>query len=234
MKHNFKDLTGKKFGKLTVLNLHHKEKFFRNDRKRFESKYFWLCKCDCGNEKIIEGKSIRSGRTRSCGCLNKEIIKNIATRNKKHGLKNTRLYRIWQNMKARCQIKNTENYHYYGKRGIKVCDEWKNNLLLFYEWAMNNGYQDNLTIDRIDINGNYEPANCRWVDMKTQNKNRRNNRNITYQGKTKTLAEWSEIKNVSANTMLARIDKLGRSIEKAFTTPVRKINNKMLELQGVN
>ena len=208
MQHNFKDLTGQKFNKLTVLKLNHIEKFFRNNRKRFENKYFWLCKCECGNEKVIEGKSIRNGATKSCGCSKKENMKIIASKNFKHGLKNTRLYRIWQCMKARCYIKNTENYCYYGGRGIIVCDEWKNDFKIFHEWAVNNGYQEDLTIDRIDNNGNYEPLNCRWITAKMQSNNKRNNANLTYQGKTKTAMEWSEIVGISENTILARINKL--------------------------
>lgn len=135
-----------------------------------------------------------------------------------HGLKHCRLYNTWCRIKSKCYNKNNDHYKYYGKRGIKLCDEWLSDPVAFYNWSMENGYQDNLTIDRIDVNGNYEPNNCRWVDQKTQVRNRRNSRYITYKGETKTIMEWCEILNLKYRTVHKRIYKLNWSIEKALET----------------
>lgn len=203
------DLTGKKFGRLTVIR--------RADDYVFPSGRHlvcWLCKCECGNEVFILADNLKSGHTTSCGCFKKE---KSSTTHKKHGLlKNTRLYNTWRNIKSRCHNINRENYKYYGARGIKVCDEWKDDFQNFYTWAMENGYKENLTIDRIDANGNYEPSNCRWVDMKTQCRNRRDNRLITINEKTLTLAEWCEILNLNYDKIERRLNKYHWSPEKAL------------------
>ena len=122
-----------------------------------------------------------------------------------HGLRHTRIYAIYHHIMAKCYKKYDSHYKYYGARGIRVCDEWKRGFISFYNWAMNNGYQDNLTIDRIDVNGNYEPDNCRWTDMKTQVRNRRNTIKLTYKGETKPLAEWCEILNLNYDTIKRRL-----------------------------
>lgn len=230
------DLTGKKFGRLSVIERVSNSK---------DGRTMWKCRCDCGNERIIMGKSLRNGHTQSCGCLNKEIVSNnslidrvgerfgrlvvvsraedyiapngkkhirwkcqcdcgqetivdvcqlvqgntkscgclhnelLQAGNVKHGGRYDRLYKVYTNMKNRCYNQNSNDYQYYGARGIKICTEWLNDYTAFKKWAYANGYNDSAqhgqcTIDRIDVNGNYEPSNCRWVSMSVQSKNRRN------------------------------------------------------------
>lgn len=132
-----------------------------------------LCRCDCGTERIIQKQNLKEGRTKSCGCLRKEVSTAHSTT---HGRSNTRLFKTWMNMRQRCNYPSKPEYKYYGGRGIKVCDEWARDFDTFYRWAMANGYAEHLTIDRIDVNGNYEPSNCRWVTMKEQAINKRNTR----------------------------------------------------------
>lgn len=134
----------------------------------------------------------------------------------KHGEANTRLHIIWKAIKQRCYNPNTKRYKHYGGRGVTMCEEWKNNFLAFYEWAMENGYNDSLTIDRIDVNGNYESSNCRWATYKEQANNKRNRKTFSHNGKKHTLAEWSEITGIKVQTIWARL-KSGWSIEDALT-----------------
>lgn len=149
-----------------------------------------------------------------------EIEKNY----EKHNLTNTRLYNVWQNIKRRCYTKTNPSYKYYGGCGVAMCDEWHKSFRLFYEWSMANGYNENApkwtcTIDRIDVNGNYEPSNCRWITMKQQTLNRRANRIIEYNGKTYCLVEWARILGFNYSTLLYRLRR-GWSVEKAFTKAV--------------
>ena len=201
------NIIGKKYGRLTVI-----EKIKDNKNKYSMCK----CICDCGNKCIVNIANVKSGHTKSCGCLQKETIGDI---NKKHGKRNTRLYDIWCGIKVRCYNKNDKNYKNYGGRGITICQEWFNNFINFYNWSMANGYTDDLSIDRIDVNGNYEPSNCRWVDRKTQNRNTRTNRYLTYKGETHCIAEWAEILHIKQYIIIERL-KYGWSIEKIFETPV--------------
>lgn len=177
-----KDLEGIKFGRLTAI----RKAGVKNVGKR-GSKALWLCRCDCGNEKVVLRNSLVSGITKSCGCLEMEVKK---TMHLKHGMAKTRLWKIWCGIKDRCYRKNNNDYERYGGRGITVCNEWKDNFQAFHDWSMQNGYTDNLTIDRIDNDGNYEPDNCRWVTRKEQTRNR----SIT---KTITVAEIAEIEGIS-------------------------------------
>ncbi len=269
----FIDLTGQRFGKITVI------KRVANDK---DNHAYFLCRCDCGNEKIILGRSLRNGSTRSCGCKTdligmrfgrlvvvKEVvpIESIGEKRKaylcrcdcgkskviratslpvKNGTKScgclikethtkynsipektqNRLYWVWSDIKTRCYNKNSVRYKDYGGRGIKICDEWLD-FQNFYEWAMTNGYKEEmlpsgrnrLTIDRIDVNGNYCPENCRWVTQKEQTNNTRVNHYLEFNGKKQTLSEWGEEVGISVSTLAQRINHLGWSIERALTTP---------------
>lgn len=181
MKMRLIDLTGQKFGKLTVIQ----------KTKSKNKRTMWLCKCECGNKKIIGGNELKNGITKSCGCYNLQKLHE----RKKHGMCNTRLYSIWKCMKYRCYGEKYQETSYYKDKGIKVCDEWLdfNN---FYEWAKDK-YFDESSIDRIDSNGNYEPNNCRFVDKYVQANNKSNNITIEYKGEAKTLAQWAKEKNIN-------------------------------------
>lgn len=177
-----------------------------------KSRRYAKFQCDCGNIKTIRVYNVTSESTKSCGC--KKHI-NMTPRNIKHGLCYSRLYNIWRKMIYRCKSKSYHEYEYYGGRGIKVCEEWENNFLTFYNWAINNGYKDNLSIDRINTNGNYTPDNCKWSTSEEQGNNKRNNINITINDKTQTLAQWCKELNLKYTTVLMRI-KRGWSYEEAL------------------
>jgi hypothetical protein len=204
----FIDLTGQRFGRLEVISLAISDK----------RKGYWNCKCDCGKEKTISVYNLINGSTRSCGCLHSEEVKERMT---KHGLSKTRLGQIRNDMQKRCYNPNQIYYKNYGGRGITVCEEWKTNPTSFYTWANNNGYEEHLTIERIDINGNYCPENCRWATETEQNNNKRSNHLITCKGKTRTMSQWSEITGISYSTLRGR-QRSGWSDEKTIETPVLK------------
>lgn len=169
-----KDLVGQKFGRLTVI----KQNGFSNKNK-FGSRYAkWLCKCDCGNYCEMTTDSLKRNRhNHSCGCLAKEHLDAMAKANVTHGMSGTRLYGCYKAMMSRCYREKDIHYHAYGQRGITVCDEWRHNAKVFIDWAVSNGYSDNLTLERIDVNGNYEPQNCTWIPMVDQYKNKQSNYN---------------------------------------------------------
>lgn len=192
------DITGKKFGKLTALRFAYKGK--RRD-------HYWLFRCDCGKETVAMKSAVMSGHTKSCGCLGGVLT---------HGLKRSRPYYIWTNMKTRCYNKNAKKYESYGGRGITVCDEWKNDFMAFYNWAIENGYNDGLTLDRIDNNGNYCPENCRWATPAEQSRNKRNNIFITYEGETLCLSDMARLHGVKRETAKKRLA-AGKPLDKVFS-----------------
>ena len=184
------DLKGKTFNRITVLDYFGKQK--------------WLCQCVCGNKFTAYGHQIKTGHTASCGCLQRE---RTSKANTKHHYCGTRIYQIWQNMRERCYRKTNQEYHNYGGRGITVCDDWNSSFDKFKDWAFENGYKDDLTIDRVNTNGNYEPTNCRWATRKEQVNNTRRNRRFEFCGITKNIMQWAEMFGINYGTLRDRIFK---------------------------
>lgn len=207
-----KDITGKKFGRLTAL--------YPTD-KRSDRSVMWHCKCDCGNEVDVIVKHLMSGNTRSCGCLHRDAAR---AKQKYFTEAEKRLSVIICDMQRRCYNPNDVMYKYYGGRGIKICDEWRYNHPEFVAWALANGYGNDMTIDRIDNNGDYCPENCRWVTMKEQNNNKRNNRYLTVDGVTKTCAQWADVLKIKQQYVANWINHRG---EEYTIARVRKL---LLEL----
>ena len=203
------DLSGNSFGLWRVI------KRVENDK---HNKARWLCVCSCGAEKVVSANNLVSGRSNNCGCVRRE---KTVTRSTSHGKSKTKLYRTWAKMKERTTNENVPAFKNYGGRGIVVCDEWLEDFRSFYVWALANGYDENLTIDRIDNNGPYSPNNCRWTTMKQQNNNRRSNHILAMGEVSHTIAEWEAITGINKSAIWDRINKLGWSVEKALTTKVR-------------
>lgn len=204
--HLKEDLSGRRFGRLTV-----------KEYMGAASNYKWRCLCDCGRMTLVQSANLTSGNVRSCGCLQKE---RASEANTTHGLSGTRLYNIYRGIITRCLNPRDHNFKKYGKNGITICEEWAQSFEAFAEWAHENGYAENLTIDRIDNDKGYSPDNCRWAGYLTQGRNRRNVRHITYKGKTMTYQEWGKEIGISFHVLRYRILKKGWSVEKAFTVPV--------------
>lgn len=202
------EMIGKSFGRLTVISRAENDK---NGTAR------WLCRCECGNEITTWGTCLRNGNTKSCGCLNDEVrhkSKKITAR------KNERLYTIWKNLRQRCTNPNSISYKNYGARGITVCEEW-NDYIVFKKWAFSNGYNDSLSIDRKDVNGNYCPENCKWSDDEEQANNKRNNVKYFVNGEYLTLPQVAKKYNISFGALRTRLQN-GWNIENAISIPVRK------------
>lgn len=191
----FEDLTEQKFGNLKIIKRLENDKFGHS---------VWLCECICGNKIKVLSTNLKRGHTKSCGCKKSYYITHSKIT---HGKAHTRLYGIYNKMKCRCYNQNNPAYKNYGNRGIKICKEWKQDFENFYNWSMNNGYKEGLSIDRIDNNGNYEPNNCRWVTDKEQANNKRNNHYITYNNETHTLTEWAQMLKISPSTIYRRINR---------------------------
>lgn len=188
-------------------------------QKRSDKGYvqYWICECDCGSVFEVRSDSLRSGRTLSCGCYQRERSKEYHT---KHGLYHTRLHEIWVGMKQRCYNPKKKYFKRYGGRGITVCEEWQT-FEPFYEWAIANGYRENLTIERVNNDGNYCPSNCRWATRKEQSNNKSSNHKITYNGETHTMTEWAGLLGLPKSVMHDRIRR-GWTMERIASTPVRR------------
>lgn len=183
----------------------------------------WECMCNCSDHNIVivRGTSLRNGHTQSCGCYHKDaasIANTIHGDTTQRG--NKRLLSIWNHMLARCENQNVKEYKNYGARGILVCDDW-HTYSIFKEWALNNGYEEFLTLDRIDVNGSYCPENCRWITQKAQANNMRTNRMLTYNGETHTMSEWADIVGIPYQRLNSRIFG-GWSVERALFEPAHK------------
>lgn len=200
-----KRLEGKRFGRLVAV-----EEVGRTNNGNAK----WLCKCDCGGQKIVASYALRVGRTQSCGCIKAEQSYAQGT----HHETGSPIYKLWAGVKNRCYNPNDHKYPQYGGRGITVCDEWKNSYESFRDWCRDNGYEKGLTIDRADVNGNYCPQNCRFTTQKVQQNNRTNNHLLSFRGETHTMAEWSDILGIPYRRLEHRINR-GWSTERALTSP---------------
>ena len=212
MRMKYINLVGQKFNRLLVL-----EKTHRNN------KVYWKCLCNCGNITFVTSADLKRGTTKSCGCYNRDRIAKLqAVHNQAH----TRLYSVWKDIRRRCYTTTDKSYSRYGGRGIRVCDEWRACFIPFRDWAFANGYDTNAeygkcTLDRIDTNGDYCPENCRWVTLREQANNRRNNILLTYNNKTETMSNWAKIVGLPYNCLFHRIHDLHWTVDKALTTPLR-------------
>jgi hypothetical protein len=203
---NFINLTGHTYGQLTPMYL----------AGRRGRNLYWVCRCTCGNESIVSRANLRTGSITSCGCTR---YQKSAAKLTRHGMTESTEYRIWGLMKARCYIPNNPGYADYGGRGVIVCDRWLESFENFLEDM--GPRPPRHSIDRIDVNGNYEPGNCRWADHKTQARNKRSTRYVTAFGRTKCLADWQDETGISGRLISERIGTLGWSPERALTEPSR-------------
>lgn len=205
------DMTGKRFGHLTVIK--------RSGTQTYpcgQKKTTWECKCDCGNTTVVTGGALRSGKSKSCGCSGGRYMKATMT----HGETNTRLYAIWCGMKSRCSNPHRKAYIDYGGRGIKVCPEWSD-YKVFHDWAISHGYDDSMSIERKNVNGNYCPENCIWIPRAKQADNRRSSLMFTYDGRTQNLTRWAEEVGIKYTTLRDRVINRHWDFDKAISTPVQ-------------
>ena len=205
----FIDLTGMTFGDLTVLGKG--EPYVSPKGYRAVN---WICSCSCGNQVLVRGCNLKSGASTSCGCKRVNHPNRLT-----HGLSKTRIYGIWLGMKDRCSNPGSSSYQDYGGRGITIDPDWGRDFEIFLDWASSSGYQDGLSIDRIDNNKGYFPGNCRWANASTQQNNKRNNHVITFNGETHTMKEWSDITGIKYQKLKDRLNKCGWEPARALTTP---------------
>lgn len=208
---SYKDLSGEKFGRWTITD-EAEPKYIKGNRRI----RYWNCVCECGTKRAVLERSLKNGTSKSCGCYHSEIMHDVGKVNATHNMSDSRLYRIYKHMHNRCYNENDIRFDRYGGRGISVVDKW-HTFEAFMEWALSNGYNDSLSIDRIDPDGNYSPENCRWANKETQANNKSNNRCYTYNGETHTIAEWAKIINMPYKKLWKRFCS-GWSPERALTT----------------
>lgn len=214
-KNNDPSYIGQKFGRLTVVG------FGERKLSSGASCVTWDCQCECGNMAYGKlPKSVKSGEVRSCGCLKAEQnIRNLADKRRTHGQSNTRLYGIWEHMRKRCNLPTVPAYPKYGGRGIRVCDEWED-FQNFYDWAISHGYADDLTIERIDVNGNYEPSNCEWITLGKQTWNKRDTIRVEMEnGDVVPLKEACRRLGLPYKAVHLRITRYGMTLHEALTRP---------------
>jgi len=199
------NIIGKRFGLLVIIEESEPYIFKSSTRRGYN------CKCDCGKMTRVSSSNLKSGSVISCGCERRKLTTAKAT---KHGLSTHQIHTIHKNMLQRCYNPNRPDYKHYGGRGIEVCEEWKNSLEVFYQWATTNGYEPGLSIERNNVDGNYEPANCKWIPKADQVNNRRNTIRITLEGIEKTLSEWCIFYNVKHSRMLALYHRKNKQLAK--------------------
>lgn len=202
------DLTGQTINGVRVIDL----AYIGSGKSK---KAYWNCVCYCGKEFVVESDKLRSGHTRSCGCLK---AKSFGDRKRTHGDTGRRLYRIWKGMRDRCNNSNSKRFKDYGGRGISICNEW-DDYRKFKSWAINNGYSDDLSIERIDVNGNYCPENCKWIPLSEQCLNKQDTIWLEYRGERKQLKVWCKELGLDYAKVAQRLKPMGWSVERAFETP---------------
>lgn len=208
-----KNLKGQTFGRLTVIEV---------TNKRKHGSVVWTCLCQCGNTVEVTSNCLIRGKTKSCGCYKIESRKNNCRKTfLTHGQTKTKLYGVWQGMKRRCYCPTDKSYKNYGGRGIHLHESWLN-FENFREWSIQNGYKEGLTIERIDVNKNYEPSNCTWIPLKRQARNRRTTHYLSYNGETFSITEWAEKTGIPRKTISQRINNYGWSVDKALTKRTTK------------
>lgn len=200
------DIIGKRFGRLTVFS--------------YAGRARWNCLCSCGSFSVPEGANLRNGHTLSCGCYKRD---RTSATHRTHGLAGTRVYGLYRDMINRCYRPQVKSFDCYGGRGISVCEEWRSGFEPFYEWAVLNGYRRGLTLDRIEVNGNYEPTNCRFVTRIESARNTRTNVFIEHEGQSKTMAEWALVFMIPYKLLQQRLVRDGLSFSEAVTKPIRQM-----------
>jgi hypothetical protein len=211
-----RDLTGLTYGRLTVIDHSH----YTGEH------HYWNCLCECGNMKKIQAGALIQNRTKSCGCITKDMMT-------KHGYEKDPLYYIYIGMKGRCYNEKKKAYVDYGGRGISICTDWLNDIGSFIKWGRENGYEKGLSIERIDVNGNYEPGNCKWIPISMQGWNTRKTIYIEHKGKAKPLPVLASEYGIKQHVLNKRLFVLGWDIERALSTPVKAISRKFIEYNGI-
>lgn len=213
----------RKYNRLTITSYSHCEERVQFNKQRNKDQilkyHFFNVICECGEKRTLRINRLTTGSTKSCGCLQREIVSKIAKERRTHLKSDHKLYRVYHGMKSRCYYKKHDHFKRYGGRGIKICDEWLESFENFYKWAVKSGYKNDLTIDRINNDGDYSPDNCRWSTQSEQTRNTSRNVFLTYKNQTKTAVEWSEVLGVNESLITSRVRR-GYSDQQALTMKV--------------